>query len=231
MTALRRVKARSPSPQLVAVISSPADLQQATRLRHAPDFFELRLDALCPLLPEAQRFIAKLAAPLIITARHPAEAGMHNLSPARRCELLLRYLPQADYVDIELRSLAEMRPLLHATKHHATPRIISVHDFRRTPPPEELRKMLDAARAAHADVFKIVTRTDTDEDAAHLLEFFEQNKRRLAISAMATGKLGREMRLTLARRGSVLNYVHLGTRQVEGQLSLAEMCRALKLRS
>jgi 3-dehydroquinate dehydratase len=44
---------------------------------------------------------------------------------------------------------------------------------------------------------------------------------------MGIGKLGRLSRRLLARNGSVLNYAHLGTRAVEGQLSLAEMRRVI----
>lgn len=228
MTALRRVKARTPQALLVAVISSPSDLPRAVALRHPPDYFELRLDALAPVLPDAQPFISQLHAPLIITARHPAEAGMHHLSPGRRCELLVRYLPRARYVDVELRSVTELQTVLDTAKKQGVKRIISVHDFHHTPPCEELQHLLGAARRAHAHVFKIVTRTDTQDEVARLVEFFERNKDRLPISAMGTGALGCETRLALARRGSALNYVHLGARQVEGQLSLAEMRRHLR---
>lgn len=227
MTAPRTVKGRTAAPRLVAVISSTADLHSAVALRRPPHFFEVRLDALYPVLPEAERFIGKVAAPLIITARHPAEAGMNNLTPGRRGELLLRFLPRAKYVDVELRSAAELRPVLEAAKHSRVGRIISVHDFRSTPDCAQLDALLAAALRVHADIFKIVTRTDTEEDVALLVRFLTDHKRRLPISAMATGKLGREARLALARAGSALNYVHLGTRQIEGQLSLAEMRRLL----
>jgi 3-dehydroquinate dehydratase-1 len=227
MTAARRVKARNAAVQLVGVISSPADLQAAAALRRPPDYFELRLDALQPLLPEAARFFGKLGAPLIITARHPAEAGMHNLSPGRRADLLLRYLSQAKYVDVELRSLAELRAVCEAAKKQHVRRIVSVHDFHKTPSRAELTKMLQVARRDHADVFKIVARTDTQEDLDRLIAFFSENSARCAISAMGTGHRGREARLRLAALGSVLQYVHLGTRNIEGQLSLSEMRRAL----
>ncbi|HEV3410105.1 MAG TPA: type I 3-dehydroquinate dehydratase [Chthoniobacterales bacterium] len=227
MTAGRTVKARTAAVQLVGVISSPGDLQNAAGLRRPPDYFELRLDALHPFLPEAARFFGKLGGRLIITARHPAEAGMHNLSPGRRADLLLRYLPQARFVDIELRSVAELRAICEGARKRGVQRIISVHDFHKTPSRSELTKMLQAARRAHADIFKVVTRTDTQEDVARLVEFFSASRTQMPVAAMGTGRLGREARLELARLGSVLQYVHLGARHIEGQLSLAEMRRAL----
>lgn len=227
MTARTPVKGRSSRPRLVGVISRPADLPAALRLRRPPDFFELRLDALLPLLPETARYAGKLGAPLIITARHPLEAGMNNLSPGRRAELLLRFLPLASYVDVELRAVAELRPVLEAAANRRLQRIISVHDFHRTPEVERMGEMLRAARRAAADIFKIVTRTESEEDVERLVEFFETHKRAHPISAMGTGKQGRAARLLLARRGSVLNYVHLGGQQIEGQLSLLEFRRLM----
>lgn len=214
--------------QLVAVIFSPADLHRASALRQPPDLFELRLDALSDVLPEADKFLSKLSAPLIITARHPAEGGLNSLSPARRRDLLLRYLPQARYVDVELRAAAELHAVSEMAAARRVRRIVSVHDFYRTPNEQELKALLKSAQALHPDIFKIVTRTDQEEDAARLLRFFETNKKRVPISAMGTGAVGREIRITLARRGSALNYAHLGTHHVDGQLSLAELRRIVR---
>ena len=50
----------------------------------------------------------------------------------------------------------------------------------------------------------------------------------MKIAAMGMGKLGRAARLWCAKRGSVLNYAHLGAAQIDGQLSVAQWRRALK---
>ncbi len=225
MTASRGVKNRTRGPRAVAVIFSPADLHRAAALRHPPDLFELRLDALSPVLPEAETFLRKLSAPLIITARHSSEGGMNSLSPGRRRDLLLRFLPQARYVDVELRAAAELRAVLEEAETKRVHRIISVHDFYHTPGAAELKALFKTAAALKPDIFKIVTRTDTKEEMERLIHFFTENKKRLSISAMGTGAMGRETRIELARRGSALNYVHLGTHQVDGQLSLTEFRR------
>ncbi len=227
MNTAPRVKSRRRA-QSVAVIFSPADLHRASTLRQPPDLFELRLDALNHVLPDAEKFLRKLAAPFIITARHSSEGGVNSLSPARRRDLLLRYLPQARYVDVELRAVAELRAVLEMAKERRVRRIISVHDFYRTPNESELKTLFKSARAYAPDVFKIVTRTDSEEDSQRLIDFFNANKKRLPISAMSTGAMGRETRINLVRRGSVLNYTHLGTHQVDGQLSLAELRRIVR---
>ncbi len=91
-------------PRLVAVISSWADLRAAIAIRQPPDFFELRLDSLSPIPRSAEDKISRLRAPLIITARDPREGGVGNLSIETRRELLLRFLPHAKYIDVELRT-------------------------------------------------------------------------------------------------------------------------------
>src|SRR5205085_6636671 len=102
----------SSSSKLVGVVASLAALARATHLRHPPDFFELRLDALRDSLGEVDRAIPKLRAPLILTARHPAEGGLGALSPAARRALLSRFLKQAAFVDLELRSVGQMKRLI-----------------------------------------------------------------------------------------------------------------------
>ena len=226
MTAGRSVKGCAISSGLVAVIGSTAELHRATRLRRLPDLFELRLDGLQPLSSKVEQIIAKLARPLIITARHPLEGGQRNLSSSQRRQLLLRFLPQAAFVDVELRSSTRLHSVLEAAKTLNTRRILSVHELRRTPPTRDLVRLAHLARKLSADVFKIVTRTDTPAELARLIDFFEDQKRYMPISVMGVGKLGRASRVALMQCGSVLNYAHLGGRLIEGQFSLAEARRS-----
>src|SRR5581483_7683838 len=100
---------------IVGVIASEADLRLALTLKELPDFFELRLDGLFASQDELEKQIARLPAPLIVTARHPGEGGMNNLSAGRRRELLSRFAPYAKYVDVELRSA----DLLHSFVPHS----------------------------------------------------------------------------------------------------------------
>src|SRR6266478_3746991 len=153
MSAHRRIKI--PDCALVGVIASIDELRLATRMRAPPDLFELRLDHL-PNLRESQ--LVKLRRPLIVTARHPAEGG-RKLRSGRR-DLLMKFLPQAKFVDVELRSLQELRTVWDEAGRLRIGRICSVHDFKRTPEPAVLHKNLLRARKAGADVFKVVTRAD-----------------------------------------------------------------------
>jgi 3-dehydroquinate dehydratase type I len=143
MSAPRPIKI--PGCALVGVIASVDELRLATGMRAPPDLFELRLDHL-PNLRESQ--LLKLRRPLIITARHPAEGGK-KLRSGRR-NLLLKFLPQAKFVDVELRSLSELHAVWEEARHLRVGRICSFHDFKRTPQPAVLHKKMLGARKAGA---------------------------------------------------------------------------------
>jgi 3-dehydroquinate dehydratase I len=213
-------------PQIVGVIFSRTDFQRALRMRHPPDLFELRLDALAGHLDFVGNAIAGLGVPLIITARHPREGGRNDLSSRERRRLLLAFLPHAKYVDIELRSARGLRAVSEAARANGIGIIGSVHDFVGLPDTKGLDRMAEAARSLGAVMLKIAARLETPAQLARLLEFFERQGG-TKIAAMGIGKLGRFSRLEFARRGCPLNYAHLGKSKVAGQLSIRELRRAL----
>lgn len=228
MTQRSSVKVRPAFPLSVGVIASTMELQRALRMRRLPDLFELRLDALFKHLDEAQRVAESISAPLIITARDSREGGLHQLYPRKRRELLELFLPFAAYIDVELRAGRTLHSVLAAAESIGVRRIISIHDFAATAKLSTLLRLIDTAEVLHADILKVVTRTDTADDLARLLEFFDRASERLPVAAMGFGKFGRASRRLLACRGSVLNYAHLGSAHVEGQLSLAGLRRTLE---
>lgn len=230
MTVERTVKAASLRPQSVGVIFSHADLQRALRLRRPPDLFELRLDGLVAATEKLQTAIPKLQAPFIITARRATEGGANNLSLARRRQLLLRFLPDAAYVDVELRSAAALFVVLKLARARKVRVILSLHNFKTTPTPRALSSLARHALSLGADVFKVATRTDRLVHLNRLIKFLESKSVNIPISAMGIGKLGRASRVRLAQAGSVLNYAHLGRTRIEGQWSLPGFRAALKAR-
>jgi 3-dehydroquinate dehydratase-1 len=225
MTTRKRVKASE--PQIVAVIASPADLKAAIALKQLPDLFELRLDSLFPITSRLEKRIFRLRAPLIITARDPREGGTGGLSFEKRCELLLRFLPRAKYIDVELRSARKFKSLLARAQKNNIRRVLSYHDFQSTPTSRSLCAKARIASSLGADVFKVATRTDNPAAVARLIDFIAHKDLYLLISAMGIGKLGAISRLLLARCGSVLNYASLGEPNVEGQLSVALLRSAI----
>jgi len=203
---------------IVAVIASSADLDAAMALQQPPDLFELRLDSLFPITSRLEKKIFRLRAPLIITARDPHEGGTGGLSFEKRCELLLRFLPRAKYIDVELHSARKFKSLLARARKHNIRWVFSYHDFKSTPTSRSLCAKARIARSLGADVFKVATRTDIPAAVARLIDFIVHKNIDLPVSAMGIGRLGAISRLLLARCGSVLNYASVGRPKIEGQL-------------
>ena len=216
MSAHHRTKI--PDCALVGVIASIDELRLATRMRAPPDLFELRLDHL-PNLRESQ--LLKLRRPLIITARHPAEGGKKLRTG--RCDLLLKFLLQAKFVDIELRSLRELREVWDQARRLGVGRICSFHDFEGTPQPAVLHKKMLCARKADADVFKVVTRADTLRDLLTLFEFLWSELPSMRLCVMAMGKFGPISRLFFREAGSFFIYAPLRHPLHHGQLTFRQL--------
>lgn len=225
MTTRPPVKSQPFGPLVVGVIASWADLELALQLRKPPDLLELRLDYFWDITDDLENRLSMLAAPLIITARHPREGGANNLSIQKRRDLLLRFLPRARYVDVELRSVNALRLLLARARRKNVCCILSFHDLNTTPSVRSLHAKARAAKARDADIFKVATRTDSPDQLARLLDFFTKRDVSLAVSAMGLGKLGSKSRRELMRRGSVLNYAHLRRAHITGQPSLSGIRR------
>jgi 3-dehydroquinate dehydratase-1 len=139
----------------------------------------------------------------------------------------MRFLPCAAYVDIELRAAATLSAILEKGRAQRIRIILSFHDFQETPSRARLEAIAGMAESLGADILKIATRTDTRAQLTTLVDFFLRRRSQMKIAAMGFGRLGRNARLDFARRGSVLNYAHLGKPQIHGQLSVKELRRVL----
>ena len=202
---------------VVGTIPSPAALRCALGLkRGAVDLLELRVDHFADdprkLLHDAPR----LCAPLIVTVRHPAEAGAGTLSFARRAELYGQFLPVAKFIDIELRSVRPLAAPIAEARARGVKLILSAHFFKTTPDISKLESLRDRAFAAGADVFKIATLTRTLPEVLTLANLLARSPR-LPLSVMGMGKFGKLSHSLLACAGSVLNYGFLDAVQVPGQ--------------
>jgi len=226
----RSLATTRPRHQVVGVVSSPAELDFAIRIAEPPDLFELRLDRLLRVIDRLEAKISSLRAPLVITARHPTEGGANRLSALQRHNLISRFLSQASYIDIELRSAPVFGSLLRLARKQNVRRIISVHHLKSTPSPNRLRAQALAAKTYGADIFKVATRTDTPAQLTRLIDFAAAKDVDIAVSGMGIGKLGAASRVLLACCGSALVYVSLGRSDIEGQISL-EQLRALGIAS
>jgi 3-dehydroquinate dehydratase I len=222
----------SPLPKpssVVGTIHSSASLKAARRLKAGDvDFLEVRVDHFVDDLPDLLGAARKLAAPLIITVRHPREGGAAPITSAERADLYRMFFPFAALIDVELRSAAALASVLREAKESGIARILSWHDFKKTPPLSELKSRWEKAREFAPEIIKFATRTRTAMDFARLMELQATAPRRPALSLMGMREFGKISRLALAQAGSVLNYGYLGELQVPGQWSARTLKERLR---
>ena len=222
---MKQSKKRTPRQCLVvATAHTDRGVRQAVSLRTGCgiDLVEIRLDCLAGNSDRLGTLVRKIKLPIILTARHPLEGGAGRLGSASRAQILERFLPSADFVDIELRSVPRMRSVLASAKRHRVRLILSFHDFKKTPSLAVLRRKIRQALRSGAAVVKIATVLGSPRDLAALLTLQEGSGK---LAAMGMGSLGKVSRLVLPMAGARLVYGYLDRPQVEGQWP-AEMLSA-----
>lgn len=212
---------------IVGPIHSPESLRAARRLvAGVVDLLEVRVDHFADAPDTLLDAVGGLTLPLIVTVRHPAEGGKHDLGFARRRELYSQFLPVAAAIDVELRSVKALSGVLEAARAGGVQVIVSFHNFEATPTAAQLEKTVKGAVAAGADVVKIAAKAETGADLHRLLGLFVEKTSR-PLSVMAMGRFGKVSRLLFAQAGSVLNYAYLGTANASGQWSARDFRRRL----
>ena len=211
----------STRPLTVGVASRPEDLTDILALSSEDragtcDLVELRLDLLKCDTTELRQVIPMLELPVLLTARHPAEGGQGTEAASGRIALLEPLLDLATLIDVELRSVPDMRALIKKAQGLGVQVVGSFHDFSATPGDEILSGAIDMACTAGLNGVKFATFLNSAEDLIRLMKLVTGH-RRLPMSVMGMGTLGRVSRLTLAKLGSLLNYGYLGQSNAPGQ--------------
>lgn len=216
-------------PRVVATVHRAEDLASLAARPVEPgwcDLLEYRLDNLRGHLEAALESMAASSVPVLITARHPAEGGAGDLAVADRRDLLLRALPFATLVDIEVRSLADLADVGEAAHQQGVGVVASYHDFERMPPMANLEAALAGSLAGKADVTKFALKVASMSDLtplALLTELVVADGHLMA--TMGMGPLGKVSRLLLAAAGSCLNYGYLHEPNAPGQWPAGELKR------
>lgn len=211
----------STRPLTVGVASQPEAIAAFMKLsveerKATCDLVELRLDLLELDADELQHAIPLMGVPVLLTARHPAEGGKGTEDAAGRKALLEPLIDLAAIIDIELRSLKDMQDIIAKARSHGVSVMGSFHDFNVTPGEEVLQGVANMAQTVGLDAVKLATYLNGPDDLMRLMKLVS-DKRRMPMSAMGMGGLGRVSRLTLAKLGSLLNYGYLGEANVTGQ--------------
>jgi 3-dehydroquinate dehydratase-1 len=223
------------APWLVGVVSRPeavADFALTPAPSRVIDLLELRVDLFAaPELGACAEAAARVEAtgtPVLVTIRLAAEGGRWTRPDAVRLELYREALAFASWIDVEAASPIARDVTARARARGATS-IVSHHDFARTPPLAELERLIEACDATGADVPKLATKVNADEDRDALLTLAAAHAGRACVIGMATSDS--ELRVLLPARGSRLAYGYLDAPTAPGQIAAIDMDARLRAAS
>lgn len=176
---------------------------------------ELRLDYINGDV-NLRRLLTDRPCPAIITCRRPEDGGKFVGTEEQR-QLLLRtaIAEGVDYIDLE-HDIAAKIPRFGRTK-----RIISVHDFRKTP--ENLDEIHRRLCELDPDIVKICTMANHPHDNLRMLELTKRSK--VPMVGLCMGDIGTPTRILAGKFGSPFTFATFHHERVlsPGQLSYQQM--------
>jgi 3-dehydroquinate dehydratase-1 len=216
-------------PRVVGTVSQAETLVQLAAVTNRDcDIVEIRLDLIgsnTPRWMEHAQAIEARGLPVVITVRLAEEGGQWTQPDEERLPLFETAIRALTAVDIELRSPILEEVFALASRYECA-LIVSHHDFKRTPPIDELKKVI-AAAAHFASVVKIVTFTKTDEDVGVLRTLLHE-KSSTPLCVMGMGPLGAQTRVKFPRLGSCLAYGYLDAPVAPNQVPASDLMQQLK---
>lgn len=199
-------------------------LQQVMQLTEKAEMAEIRLDLLCPSEEEIRQLFSTHGDKMIATCRPGA------YSEVERFDMLTAAIDAGcGYVDLEIdASCAFLDTLIPYAKNKGCKVILSYHNYKETPERESLELTVIECLACGADIVKIATMANTEQDAARILALYAHHRQLVAI---AMGEKGRITRPASLQLGAPFTYVSpegvAGT--AAGQYSETEMTHILEL--
>ncbi len=197
------------------------EIRRANRLA---DLIELRVDYL--RRPDLGVLFRAARKPLIVTNRRREEGGRSREKEENRVGILKEAASRgADFVDVEARTERSLLQDLMKNSKGASI-ILSLHDFRKTPPLNELRHLFRLMMSWEPEVIKIVTRARTMEDNLTILSLIPYARERgQGIVAFCLGEKGKASRVLAPLLGASWTYASLSTGEssAPGQLRAREM--------
>jgi len=179
------------------------------------DLVELRLDYINGPV-NLKRLVADRPCPVVITCRRKREGGKYKGNEEARLILLRSAIAEGvEYVDLE-EDVAGQIPRFGKTR-----RIISMHDFRKTP--DDLEAIHQRLSQLDPDVIKICTMANNPGDNLRMLRLVA--KSRLPTVGLCMGEMGIPSRILAGRFGAPFTYATFSDERAmaPGQLSFEQM--------
>ncbi len=206
-------------PRICAVIVDN-DLEAVNGVKPLVDLFEVRID----LIGDGwQELVKQLNKPWIACNRRADEGGSWDEDEERRIEELLKAIELgADIIDIELRT-RNLEKIMSLIKKRAKC-LLSFHDLEKTPPLEEMKKVVRRQLKAGADICKMVTTAQSFEDNLTVLQLIAEFPKTKIVS-FAMGSLGFASRVLCPLVGGEFTYASIekGRESASGQIVVRDL--------
>ncbi|MBT5017255.1 MAG: type I 3-dehydroquinate dehydratase, partial [Planctomicrobium sp.] len=179
------------------------------------ELVELRVDWI-PRGLRMDRLLKDRPTPVIVTCRRPDDGGRFSDTEQKRLTILREaIMAGVEYVDLE-EDIAKSIPRYGTTK-----RIVSYHDFEKTP--DDLEEIHGRLCECDPDIVKIVTMADSPADNIRMLRLVENAK--VPTIGFCMGEYGVVSRILCGKYGSPFTYATFSKERVmaPGQLSFEEM--------
>ena len=174
-----------------------AELQHLAK--QGVELVELRLDCIQSNV-QIKRLLTDRPCPVIATCRRQRDGGHWSRSEEERLMVLRAAIAEGlDYVDLE-DDIAGSIPRFGGTK-----RIISHHDFRRTP--EDLETLHGYLASLDADIVKIATLATHPNDNLRMLELVRSSS--VPTVGLCMGEIGTPSRVLAGRFGAAFTFAPL----------------------
>ncbi|HEV3138779.1 MAG TPA: shikimate dehydrogenase [Pirellulales bacterium] len=176
---------------------------------------ELRLDYIDGEV-NLKRLLNDRPSPVVVTCRRERDGGKFNATEEQRLMLLRGAIAEGvEYIDLE-DDVASMIPRYGKTK-----RIISLHDYRKTP--DDLEEIHARLTTLDADVIKIATTANQSHDNLRMLQLIERSK--VPTVGICMGDIGTPSRILAGRFGAPFTFAtfHHERTLAPGQLSYQQM--------
>jgi 3-dehydroquinate dehydratase/shikimate dehydrogenase len=194
------------------MVDAIEDIQKASDIA---DLIELRLDYITkPILAD---LLNACKVPAIVTNRAKEEGGHFEGTETDRIGYLKNAIDLgAAYIDIELRHFV-------AFEKKNTKVIVSYHDFEKTP--NDLEKIYDDIADTHADIIKLATKENSEDDVVRMVRLLTGSKKDMI--GICIGELGKRTRLHTA---NYLTFASLSRKKgsVPSQFTVHEIKEALQ---
>ncbi len=189
------------------------------------DIIELRIDQFrdrnIDYILDKVNYVKDKGLAALITVRSAREGGT-PMSDYERERIFKATAPLADILDIELTSDNLIKKVLKIAKENNCYGLVSYHDFEKTPPEEEIQKIIDKAHSYGADIVKYAFKVNDREDVARIMCITDKNRDKNPV-AIGMGELGRITRVAGFFFGSVITYTYIGVSFAPGQIELDKL--------